>query len=130
MEDQDRKALIDYRIRQAEGTVELAGFLIENGRLAVAINRVYYGMYYALSALALKHGFATSKHRQLIGWFNKEFVASGKLDIRFGKSLRNAFRNRTKGDYDAFVEFSREEAAQLLDEMSDFVQEIKRLLRE
>jgi len=47
-------------------------------------------MYYALTALALKSGFETSKHGQLIGWFNREYIATSRIDPRFGKILRDA----------------------------------------
>ena len=76
----------------------------------------------------MKNGFETSKHGQLIGWFNREYIASKRLDPRFGKILRNAFQNRTKGDYDAFIDFSRNEVALMLVEMTDFINEIKKLL--
>jgi len=104
--NQDRESLIKYRIEQAYDTVDLVKFLIDNKKLMIAVNRIYYGMYYALAALALKHKFETSKHAQLIGWFNKTFVANNVIDKKFGKILRNAFQNRTKGDYDVFVEFA------------------------
>ena len=125
----DRQSLIDYRLRQATETIELAHFLVMSEKYVIAVNRIYYGMYYALTALALKNGFETSKHGQLIGWFNKEFVATKKLDPQFGKILRNAFHNRTKGDYDAFIDFSRNEVDSMLVEMTDFINEIKKLLQ-
>ncbi len=128
IDEKDRKALIQFRIEQAEETIELVRFLLNNGKYSVAVNRVYYGMFYALSALAIKHGYETSKHRQLLGWFNKEFVAPGMVGVQFGKSLRNAFQSRTRGDYDAFVDFSAEETARMLAEMSDFIIEIKKLV--
>lgn len=124
----DRNALIHYRIRQAKETIELAEFLKDSGKLSVAINRIYYGMYYAVTALALKHKFETSKHAQLIGWFNKEFVANDVIDEKYGKILRNAFQNRTKGDYDAFVEFTLPEVEMMLEEMKLLVHEIELLL--
>jgi len=86
-------------------------------------------MYYALTALALKNRFETSKHGQLIGWFNKEFIITEKADSKFGKILRNAYQNRTKGDYDAFVSFSKVEVESMLSEMSVFIAEINRLLK-
>jgi uncharacterized protein (UPF0332 family) len=125
MDDNDRKALVAYRMQQAYETVELAKFLTESQKLAIAVNRIYYGMYYALTALALKNSFETSKHGQLIGWFNKEFIASKKLDSKLGKILRNAYQNRTKGDYDAFVIFSLQEVEVMLDEMVVFIDEIQ-----
>jgi uncharacterized protein (UPF0332 family) len=85
-------------------------------------------MYYALTALALKNSFETSKHSQLIGWFNKEYISSKKADPQFGKILRNSFQNRTKGDYDAFVNFDNVEVEIMLSEMSCFIEEIERLI--
>lgn len=128
IDEKDRDALVAYRIQQAEETIELAKFLAESKKLVIAINRIYYGMYYALTALALRNSFETSKHGQLIGWFNKEFIASKKLDTKFGKILRNAFQNRTKGDYDAFVSFTEQEVTEMLGEMIEFINEIKKIL--
>ncbi|MEI8271592.1 MAG: HEPN domain-containing protein [Paludibacter sp.] len=92
------------------------------------MNRIYYGMYYSLTALALANSFETSKHGQLIGWFNKEFILTNKLDSKFGKILRNAFQNRTKGDYDAFISFTQQEVEIMLNEMVEFIEEIKKTL--
>jgi len=125
----DRESLIDYRLNQAFETIDLAKFLVANDKLIIAVNRIYYGMYYALTALALRDNFETSKHGQLIGWFNKEYVSTGKLDKKYGKILRNAHQKRTKGDYDVFVCFSKTEAEDMLSEMTDFIEEIKRLLK-
>jgi len=68
--ENDRESLIEYRLNQAIETIELSKFLVDSEKLIIAVNRIYYGMYYALTALALKNKFETSKHGQLIGWFN------------------------------------------------------------
>lgn len=128
MDINDREALIEYRIGQALEMIDLADFLVANDKFGVAVNRIYYGMYYALTALALRENFETSKHAQLIGWFNKEFIANHKVEPKFGRILRNAFQNRTKGDYDAFISFSEDEVEVMLKEMSEFISEIKRIL--
>lgn len=126
--ENDRDALIDFRLNQAFDTIGLAKFLVSSDKLVIAVNRIYYGMYYALTALALKNKFETSKHGQLIGWFNKEYIASKKVDSKYGKILRNSYQNRTKGDYDAFVSFSTIEVEFMLSEMADFIEEIKKIL--
>ena len=127
--DKEREILIEYRLKQAVESIDLAKFLLSSDKLVVAVNRIYYGMYYALTALALRHDFKTSKHTQLIGWFNKEFILSKKVDSKYGKILWNAYKNRTKGDYDAFVLFSTSEVESMLNEMIDFIEEIKFLLK-
>lgn len=95
--DEDRLNLINYRLGQAEETVQDVYLLIKNNRLRSAINRIYYGMFYSLLALGLAHHFETSKHSQLIGWFNKNFIHSGKINSKYGKIINKAFNRRTKG---------------------------------
>jgi uncharacterized protein (UPF0332 family) len=125
----DKQSLINYRLSQAFDTIELARFLIASDKLTVAVNRIYYGMYYSLTALSIKYKFETSKHQQLLGWFNKDFVATGLVDIKYGKMVRNAFQNRRKGDYDAFVVFSTDEVESMLHDLIEFIDEIKRLVK-
>lgn len=125
--DNERESLVYYRLKQANDTIELARFLIDANRLVVAVNRIYYGIYYAVTALAIKNHFETSKHRQLIGWFNREFIATGKVETQYGRILRNAYQNRTKGDYDAFVTFDKEEVESMHIEMTDFIKTIEKI---
>ncbi len=66
MKEEDRKALINHRISKADDAVRDVEFLIKGKRPLLAINRIYYGIFYMLSALSLKHDFHTSKHQQLI----------------------------------------------------------------
>ena len=127
MQDEIRK-LIGYRIEQAKLTIPEIETHIQNQFYSTAINRIYYGMFYMLLALSLKFGFKTSKHNQLIGWFNKEFIKTGKVDQKFGKTIHNAFENRSDSDYGVFVEFEKEEVILRLEEMKEFISEIEKLL--
>lgn len=128
MEQKDRIALITYRLQQAKQMSETAEMLLANNELATAVNRIYYGMFYALTALALKYQFETSKHHQLLGWFNREFINTSKVDVYYGRILRNAFQNRTKGDYDAFIDFEVKEVNFMIKEMKEFIEMISQLL--
>lgn len=85
-------------------------------------------MFYALLALSIKHNFESSKHAQIIGWFNKNFVHEGKTDERFGKSITKAFNRRTKSDYDAFAEVDHETVTEMFSEMKEFITEIRKLI--
>jgi len=65
--DRNHQALIRYRLTQAHETVAETEKLIGLQMLPVAVNRIYYGMFYALTALALKNDFESSKHILFIG---------------------------------------------------------------
>ena len=68
MKEDEKNALIEHRIARAVNTIEEVSFLIKNKKFLLAVNRIYYGMFYILSAFFLKYDFSTSKHQQLIGW--------------------------------------------------------------
>lgn len=129
IEEQTRDDLIKYRLEQARDTIDVVDLLIKNDKLSSAINRIYYGMFYSLLALALQFNFETSKHQQLIGWFNKEFIRTGLIEKEFGRILRDAFENRTSGDYDSFVIFDQAEVLFLFTEMKSFIEQIEVFIR-
>ena len=91
IEKSDRDILIEYRLNQAEQTIDEVTKLIETELYNIAVNRIYYGMFYCLTALALKFEFSSSKHAQLIGWFNQSFIKTQKIEVQYGKILRNAY---------------------------------------
>ncbi|MCP4103270.1 MAG: HEPN domain-containing protein, partial [Lentisphaerae bacterium] len=105
----DKKALIDYRIQRARETVQEAEMSLNHNRFNLAENRIYYSMFYMVQALAAKHDFSTSKHAQLLGWFNKTFVRTGQIDPALGKFYHSGFEKRQEGDYQDFLTFSKDE---------------------
>lgn len=130
LSDNERKALIDYRIKQAYESAEVAEFLYNNQSYASSINRIYYAVFYSLLALGIKFDFKTSKHPQLHGWFNKNFIATGIIEREFGRILRDIYQNRLSADYEVYVNFPEEDLEQLLSEMKAFIQRIDNYLKE
>jgi len=128
MKIEERQALIKYRLEQAKNTIGDVALLIQFNKNRSAINRIYYGMFYCLLALGLKYEFETSKHQQLIGWFNKNFIHTKKIEIRYGQMIRDAFRDRQKSDYETFVEFSNEQVVEMFEDMQLFIAEIERMV--
>ncbi|MCL4550289.1 MAG: HEPN domain-containing protein [Bacteroidetes bacterium] len=127
-DNESRIELIKYRLQQAEEAVSDVELLIGNNRFRSAVNRIYYGMFYSLLAVGLANQFESSKHAQLIGWFNKNFIYAKKVDERFGKMINKAYNRRTKSDYDTYINFDKEEIEEMFAEMKEFITEIKRLL--
>jgi uncharacterized protein (UPF0332 family) len=121
MEEPDKLALVQYRLDQAKETINEVDRLIEADLLKVAVNRIYYGIFYCLTALAIMYGFKSSKHLQLIGWFNQNFIKPGLLDIKYGRILRDAFKNRSDSDYVPYTEFELDDIIKMQGEMKDFI---------
>ena len=127
---QHKEELITYRIRRAEQTLIEAEWAIEKNTLPLAENRIYYAIFYIVSALALKFDFSTSKHNTMRGWFNQMFLKTKTIDIYFGKTYSTAFEKRQRADYDDFVNFAPEEVSSDLQNAKNFVEKVKKMIQE
>lgn len=77
LSDEEKNQLIGYRLKRSQESEKEARLLLKNDMYSAAVNRIYYGMYYALAALALKYGFKTTKHSQ----WKKVSIDSYGLDL-------------------------------------------------
>jgi uncharacterized protein (UPF0332 family) len=125
----EREILIKYRTEQAHEAVGEARFLIDHDKFKLAVNRIYYGMFYILSSLALNYRFKTSKHKELIGWFNKTFIKEKKIDQKYGEIVRKAFIKRSDSDYGVMVKFEKTEVEKMFNDMKDFITAIEKLIQ-
>jgi uncharacterized protein (UPF0332 family) len=125
-----KEDLIKYRIQRAEQTLKEAKWAMDKKTLPLAENRIYYSIFYIVSALALKSGFSTSKHSTLRGWFNQMFLKTKAIELEFGKTYSTAFEKRQKADYDDFVTFTLEEVSNDLENAKKFVKEVKKIIKE
>jgi len=126
--EQTKTDLINYKISRAEETAQEAFLAFDNNRYHLAENRIYYAMFYLVSALAVIHEISTAKHSSLKGWFNKEFIANGKIDKQFYQIYNRAFEKRQSGDYDDFIEYEKDEVLTDLKQMDYFIYQIKQYL--
>lgn len=117
----NKEDLIKYRLQRAKTTVEEARSAIAGNFLFNAENRIYYSIFYSVSALALKFDFSTSKHKQLLGWFNMNFIKTGIIPAKYGKIYRNAYDKRQESDYDDFVTLEPEEVQADFEDMQEFI---------
>ena len=128
IDENQRIELIKYRLTEATETIQDVQLLLDNDRLRAAINRIYYGMFYSLLALGLAYEFETSKHQQLIGWFNKNFINEGSIETKYGKIINKASNRRTQGDYDSFVDFEKVIILEMFEEMKEFIFRIEQFI--
>jgi len=82
-------------------------------------------MFYAMLALGLLMGFETSKHQQMIGWFNKQFIHTGIFPKQFGRMAKDAFEVRMDSDYKVKLTPTKEQLDALLADMKLFIGTIK-----
>ena len=125
-EKQHKEFFIKYSLEKSREALTEVKFLLDNGLLNTSQSKLYYSIYYAVSALAYLEGFKKSKHAQLMGWFNKEFIHERKIfNPEFFKLYKNAFENRRKADYEFTYKAIKEEIEKDLIKTIDFIKEIE-----
>lgn len=129
MDNEEKMVLIAHRVEQLGIALSDAEFRLGGKRLSSAVNRMSYAVFYILSAIAIKENYSTSKHAQLIGWFNKAFVHTGKVDNTYGKLIYKIFENREKSDYDFLFSMTREQVESSLNEIKELIDTLKKLLK-
>jgi len=123
-----RKALIENYLEKSHQAITDAELLLNNGSFVATINRIHYGIFYAISAVSIKHEFYASKHAQLIGWFNKTFVKTEIIERRIGRNIHTAFEQRMESDYSPLANFSKDEINESLANMKEIITAIEKLL--
>lgn len=89
-------ALADYRMEKARESIKAARIMLNEKMLTFAMNRIYYAMFYAVQAALSMKGVSFSKHSQVKGYFNREFIKSGLLPMDMGRLYNKAFEYRQK----------------------------------
>lgn len=129
MTNENIKALVRYRLEQAEESLQAATVLMEKKLFRPSVNRSYYAMYYAVLALLAIEKKETSKHSGVISLFDKEFIKKGTFPKELSRWLHAAFDLRQRSDYGADQSVSRSEAEKMLDNAKIFVDRVSTILK-
>jgi hypothetical protein len=130
MNEDAKNALISYRMERAAESLEAAALMLEKGMLTSAMNRIYYAMFYSVQAVLITRNATFSKHGQVKGYFNKEFVHKGLFSFHWGKLYNQAFEYRQKFDYVDFEIPSAEVISEFVQHATDFLKEVKSFLNQ
>lgn len=114
--------LVDYRLKQAEESLDEARFLWEGKKSSRSIiNRAYYAMFYAVLGLLVFEPYSSSKHSGVVSYFNQKFVKNGIFPKETGRALHRAFELRQRVDYKEYVDIPYDEVISIINAAETFV---------
>lgn len=93
------RALAERRMEKADRVLRASRTLLEESFFEDAVNRGYYAMFHAASALLLVRGHSTSKHRGVLSLLDLHFVKTGLVDVQLSEWIHDAFKARQEADY-------------------------------
>ena len=107
--------LSKYRIQESKDSLIVAENCLNDGFYKDAINRSYYSAFYAIKAIWALDTVDFKRHKDVVAYFNKEYVATGIFQREIGRRLGILKQLREKSDYDDFYIASKEKAEEQLE---------------
>jgi len=124
----NKSEYIQYRFKRSEESFEEALIMIRSSKWNTAVSRLYYSCYYAVIALLIKHNIEARSHSGVRSKFGNIFIKTGEIDVRFGKLFSRLADFRQKGDYGDLYDFDEKMVLPLVDQVKEFLFEIKNLI--
>ena len=128
--DDRQKELCIYRLQQAEESLDAAKSCLENGYYKDSVNRSYYSAFYAIKSVLAQGTIDFKRHKDVVAYFNKEYVATDKFDRELGRKLGTLKQIREKSDYDDFFIATKSKAEEQIATAELVLKEIKEYLKE
>lgn len=126
--ENERSEMVRYWWSRALDSLASARREVEAGSYAFAMNRLYYAAFYSVSAALLEREQSFKKHSGVRAAFHRQFIKTGVLDAKWGRLYDQLFEDRQEGDYVVFVSFEPEYVRMQLDQCSEFLHELGRLV--
>lgn len=113
--DNRKKELSIYRMQQAEESLKASKNCFDNKFYKDSINRSYYSSFYSIKAVLAFETVDFKRHKEVVGYFNKKYVATGIFPRDFGRRLGILKQLREKSDYDDFYIASKNVAMEQIE---------------
>ena len=113
---------IKQLIALAEQALTTAQVNFETGDFRATVNRTYYAIFYAASAMLLTIGVERRKHSGVISAFRNHFVKTGLIETEYSNIYGETLVTREDADYVIEVLIAFDTAEPALNQARRFVQ--------
>lgn len=122
-----REEYIKLRMEKAKEALK-ASLMLDNNYYSFAVNRIYYAIFYAASALVYTKRLYPESHKGMKTLFNREFVLTGLVQHEHEKFYSAIFEKRMEADYADIFEISEANIKEYYKEAENFVSLIEEML--
>lgn len=130
MDNENRESFALYRLEKAKETLNSAKILFkEVNDYTSANNRAYYAIFYAIRAVLALEETDFKRHKDVIAYFNQNYVKTEKFSRNLGRKIAQAQRVREDSDYDDRYEISYEKTEQQILIAEEVIQEVEKYIK-
>ena len=123
-----KRESVQHWWKMAEEALQSARMEYEAGLLHGAINRAYYAVFYAATALFVDRGLSFRKHAGVRAAVHRELIKKSVLSVEMGVLYDRLFEDRQHGDYMVLTEFEPDDVKEKIERAGAFLQAVRALL--
>lgn len=117
------ESFVKYRLNKAKETLNTAEMIFKDGHdYTSANNRAYYAIFYAIRAVLAIEEVDFKRHKDVLAYFNKEYVNKEIFPKMIGRKISQAQRIREDSDYDDEYEPSFDKTEQQINTAKDLIE--------
>ena len=129
MDNETIESFAKYRLNKAKETLETARMIFNDGKdFTSANNRAYYAIFYAIRAVLAIEEIDFKRHKDVLAYFNKEYVNKEKFPKKIGRKISQAQRVREDSDYDDDYEPSLEKTEQQINTAQELIDLVEKYI--
>ena len=117
-----------YRLDRAKQEQATAELLYKENKLLAANNRAYYSIFYAIRAVLAMEKIDFKRHKDVLAYFNKNFVKTEIFPRQIGRKIVLASKVREDSDYDEEYEPSSETTALQIETAKELIELVEKYL--
>ena len=129
MDNETIEGFARYRLNKAKETLETAKMIFNEGKdFTSANNRAYYAIFYAIRAVLAIEETDFKRHKDVLAYFNKEYVNKEIFPKMIGRKISQAQRIREDSDYDDDYEPSLDKTEQQINTAGELVDLVEKYI--
>ena len=126
---EEELTLCKLAVEKSDRLFEDALILRDMKRYESSLSRLYYSVFWIITALVRINGFNASSHKALINYVNRVYVSEKNiLKDTFYRSVRKLMTYREYSDYDEVMELKPSEIKEAFKLADIIIKEIKQYL--
>ena len=94
------KELVKHRLEQAKEDLKASKALYDLKLYKSSNNRAYYSIFHSIKAILALEPIDFKKHKDVVGYFNKNYVHTEIFPRNMGRKITRASKIREDRDYD------------------------------
>lgn len=115
----------DFYLKKAINLLEDSKILLEASRFESSVSRSYYAMFHATKAILETISISSHTHVGVNVAFNKYFVKTGLVDVKYAKILKKGEIQRMIGDYEIGRGVNQKDATEMFSMAEEYLNVIK-----